>query len=102
MHSINNDNIETYINDVKNTTNLPIEKQFNKYFYSLKLAEDIIINYQSNKLHKYTNNEIKHTQDRVNEHHKKMLEYIRQTKAELIKKLLDSNNDNRIKNKENK
>jgi hypothetical protein len=97
MQSINNENIETYINDVKNNTNLPIEKQFKKYFYSLKLAEDIIINYQSNKLNKYTNNEIKYTQDRVNEHHKKMLEYIRQTKAELIKNLLESYKDNKFK-----
>lgn len=92
MHSLNNDNIEEYINDVKNSSNLPLEKQFNKYFYSIKLAEDIIINYQSKHLNKNTNKEIRTTQDKVSEHHKKMLEYIRQTKTELIKKLVDSNN----------
>jgi hypothetical protein len=74
-----------------------IEKQFNKYFHSLKLAEDIISNYLSNKLNRNTNSEIKHTQDSVNEHHRKMLEYIRQTKAELLKKVFENNKE--IKNK---
>ena len=97
MNSINYENIDCYINDVKEMPTIPIEKQFNKYFHSLKLAEDLIINYQSGKMNKHTNTEIKNTQDKVNEHHKKMLEYIRQTKADLIKKLLESNKEVKYK-----
>lgn len=89
LHSIREDNITKYIEDVKSHSGMPIERQIQRYFPDIKKTEDVLKNIYTLKLNKNTDSDVKETKNTVTNQNELVIKYIKDAKDELLKTITE-------------
>ncbi len=88
VKSIQEDNIERYIDKIKDDPKLKYETYFNEYFPAFKKTEDYLINIQNN-LHNKQIEELNTSLKNINDNKEELLKHIQLMKSKLLNNILN-------------